>query len=287
MSEIPDFKAIIEDMAPLGTLPSMMHELSCAIESPSSSVEDISSIIIKDSDLTARILRIANSAFYGFQAKVDKVSQAIMLIGTRQVHELIYASAAVDYFQRIPIEFVDMKKFWSHSLGCGVAAKTLSVYSGHLESETSFVCGILHDIGRLLLYVKSPAAMIQAFQKYQADGKSSLRKIETELFGFDHAYIGAELFKQWGFPVNIIETVAFHHKPSNSERFAREASVVHLADIMVHAMEMGSSGGERLVPSYDPKAWQILELKPSIIPPVISEIDQKTEEVFKVFFAND
>ena len=132
---------------------SLVHErLNEAIFSKQATVDQISSIIMQDPGLTARLLRIVNSAYFGFPRKIDTISRAVMIVGTQQLHDLTLATSIVTLFRRIPEQFVSMESFWKHSVACGLAARVLAGLNRESNVERFFVAGILHDVGRLIMY---------------------------------------------------------------------------------------------------------------------------------------
>ena len=126
--------------------------------SKQATVEQISSIIMQDAGLSARILRIVNSAYFGFPRKIDTVSRAVMIVGTQQVHDLTTATSVVKLFQRIPERFVSMGSFWKHTVACGLAARVIAGMKREPNVERFFVASILHDLGRLMNVRQDPGS---------------------------------------------------------------------------------------------------------------------------------
>ena len=171
-----------------------------------------------------------------------------------------------------------MESFWRHSLACGIGARLLALERRLPKPDKFFVAGLLHDVGRLVLFAQAPQISQQVFELYQRE-KLLLREAETRVLGYDHQQIAEVLLHLWKFPVNLVQAVAYHHQPMSSQIAKEEASVVHLSDHLVNAMQIGSSG-ERHVPPLQMKAWEILRLSPEVLPSIVGAgIDEQLEAV--------
>jgi HD-like signal output (HDOD) protein len=237
--------------------------------------------IEKDPDLTARLLKLGNSSFYGFSSRLTTVAEAISLIGLQQVQDLILVSNIVRQFAGLDGKFVSMESFWQHSLACGIGARLIALERRLPKADKYFVAGLLHDVGRLVLFAEAPQSAQQIFDLYQHD-RLLLREAEVRVLGFDHQQIGGALLRHWKYPANLVETVAYHHEPMASGAAREEASVVHLSDHLVNAMQIGSSG-ERHVPPLNMKAWETLRIKADALSSIIFGIDDQIKAVQDVF----
>lgn len=279
MSE--ELKGLVLDMPSLGSMAEVYHEIDGALKDPNSSAEDIGFIIEKDPSLTACLLKLANSSFYGFPSRVDTVSQAITMIGLGEVRHLASATLVLDYFSGIPTDEVDMCTFWEHSLACGIAARIIAIQRRMAQSEQFFVAGLLHDLGRLVLFIRKPEEMAQVFETYHSSD-TPLIKCESNLLGYDHTDVGHELLKLWKFPVNLIHAAKYHHFPLLSDFYPIEASIVHVADAIVHSLELGHSG-EASIPPLRKGAWEQLDLSPVIVSNIVQDIDKQFHDTVKIF----
>jgi HD-like signal output (HDOD) protein len=136
----------------LASFPGSFHQISAVIERRDSSADLVAEAMKSDLSLCARLLKLANSAYCGYSGKVDNVRQAVVIIGVRQIQDLMAATLAVNQFKNISPELVDMRSFWRHSLACGLAAKSLAALRREPNTERYFITGLLHDIGSLVLY---------------------------------------------------------------------------------------------------------------------------------------
>ncbi|MBN4079582.1 HDOD domain-containing protein [Beggiatoa alba] len=275
---------IVKETLSLSSLPTVYYQLVEAIENSASSNRDIERILHSDSGLVARLLRITNSALYAFPSKIDTIGVAITVIGTAQLRELTLATSVLKIFDGISSELVNMQSFWTHSIACGICARTLAGYRREPNTERLFVAGLLHDIGRVLMFSKIPQQASEALQRAAKTGEL-LFKVEREIIGFDHAAVGYALLQQWKLPAPIVNAVRYHHRPSMNN-LNSDAAIVHLADIITNALQLGSSG-EKQVPALDNKAWEQLDLSPSILAPTIKQLTQQCDETVRAMLRQD
>jgi HD-like signal output (HDOD) protein len=267
----------------LGAYQPVLEEIEAALQSPQCSLAVIGESIEKDPDLTARLLRLGNSSFYGFSTRLTTVTEAISLIGIQQVQDLILASSIVDRFAGVAEDFVSLESFWRHCLACGIGARLIALERRLPKPDKFFVAGLLHDLGRMVLYSQAPQWAQKVFELYRSE-PMLLREAEARVLGYDHQQIGEALLRHWKYPLNLVIAVGFHHEPGGPKIAREEAATVHIADHLVNAMEIGSSG-ERRVPPLHPEAWKMLGLTTEILGPIINGIDEQIEAVQEAFLS--
>ena len=267
---------LLKGFVEVSTLPTIHLRLDEAVNNPKKSMTDIAKIIREDPGLTTRLLRIVNSAFYSFPSKIETISQAVTVVGTQQIGSLSLATAVMSMFRGIPKDLVDMSSFWKHSVACGLAARILGMLRRETNTERLFVAGMLHDIGRLVLFTKAADEARQALMQSR-HRQELLFQSEQEVLGFTHAAMGGLLLQTWRLPDRLEEVVTFHHSPSLARRFPVDAAIVHIADILAHALELGSAG-EYYVPPLDEQAWQSLGLPSSILPTALDQVDRQWQD---------
>ena len=267
----------------LGSYAPVINEIESALESPQCSLVTVGEAIEKDPDLTARLLRLANSSFYGFSSRLSTVTEAVSLIGIQQVQDLIVASSSIERFSGISEEFVSMESFWRHSLACGIAARLLALEKRLPKPDKLFVVGLLHDVGRLVLFSQSPEGTQEIFKLYHSE-KLLLRDAEQQVLGYDHQQIAGALLTQWKYPVGLVQAVAYHHSPASSDLAPMETAVVHISDHLVNAMQLGSSG-ERFIPPLNAKAWTRLGINPNSLGTLMNTIEEQLDAIQEVFLS--
>jgi HD-like signal output (HDOD) protein len=275
---------LIRDDINLPSLPTIYRQISEAIARPTSSARDIGNVISKDIGLSARLLRLVNSTFYGFPSRIDTLSRAVTIIGNRQLSTLALGMNIINTFKNIPSHLIDMKSFWEHSIACGIGARIIAGYENIQNTERLFVAGLLHDIGRLILYSHIPVHAKNALLRAKYTD-NLLHEAEFEIMGFNHARIGGLLLKKWQLPIALENTVKYHHTPQESKD-PLEPAIVHLADIMINALGIGSSG-ERFVPPLDPSAWQCIGISTNTLALTITQMDRQIEEIVRFLFSDE
>ena len=275
---------LVRSKIKLPSLPAIFHQISEAINDPRSSATHVASIIGKDSSLSARLLKIVNSAFYGFPSTVDTISRAVAIIGTKELSTLASAMSVLKAFQDIPSDLIDMKSFWKHNIACGMIARIISSYHKNTTPERFFLAGLLHDVGRLVMLKSCSLETKEALLRARRTD-SLLYKTEEEVMGFNHTLIGGLLLKEWNLPVVLETSVKHHHTPAASQ-IRLEHVVVHLSDIITNALAIGTSG-EQFVPPLDTKAWEEIGLPAAILNSAISQAEPHIAETIHIFFPNE
>ena len=276
-----DIKTFAEKTGRLPSLPPIYYELNKALEHLDSSVEDISGIIRKDPGLASSLLKLANSVFYGFPAEIGSLDDAVQLIGLREIHELVLATSVIEAFEGVSADLADVPSFWAHSISCGIASALLAEQRNHPLPERLFVGGLLHDIGRLVMFLNGPEESREVLERCQSEGELVL-KVEKAVFGFDHATLGAELVHLWNLPNSLVQMVGCHHGPSKLPNVAVESFLVHYADFITSALEFGYSGELYVAPLVVTPKSQSYLLEAGGLDLLINELDKQCEVVFPI-----
>lgn len=250
----------------LPEIPSIFNQLNEITADPYASANDVAEVVNKSPSLTAVLLKIVNSAFYSFPAKIDTVSRAVTLIGSKEITGLALGLSTMQVFKDIPENIIDMKSFLRHSLLCGLISRIIASQKNMPQTEQMFVSGLLHDIGRLVIYKYFPdqakSLLISAFVSHQ-----SLYSVESDLFGCRHTKIGKILLKNWQLSNALESNVRYHHQPSGAAD-PLEAGIVHIADVISNGLGVGSSG-EKIIPHFDYEIWDDLKISPQLFKPAI------------------
>jgi len=260
---------IVKGVDKLVSLPEVCFLVNDLVNDPNSDIVQIGNVISQDPDLTARLLKLVNSSFYAFDKPIDTVSRAILMVGLNELQHMVWASSAVETFHKIPPEDANMAGFWRHSIFCAVVARILARECNILHPERLFVAGLLHDIGRLLIYLKLPKGFVEVVMEEKVSPDTPSTQIERDIIGFDHGEVGLALCKSWGLPQSLSHSIGYHHAPNESRDFSLEASIVHVANIMAHALEMGEE--ENFQQSANMEAWELLNLSESTIKKTLHE----------------
>ncbi|QPJ65634.1 MAG: HDOD domain-containing protein [Candidatus Nitrohelix vancouverensis] len=270
---------IIEDW--VSSVPTVYLKLKKALEDPDCSFDDFAHILSADAALCGRVLKIVNSAFFGFSAKIETVTHALNILGTEQLNELALAVSVMGKFKGIPEDLVTMDSFWRHSIACGVISRKIASDFKLANSERYYVVGLLHDIGSLIIYKKTPDAERKVLQEC-AETNTNLFKVETKTFGFDHADVGGALLQSWKLSDNLYRAVLCHHYPEGSQLDIPLAEVIHIADSVAYDMGLGNSG-ERSTPDLDLSICEGLGIEPSYLQDFRADVVQEYELALSLF----
>ena len=232
---------LVVEVDKLVSLPDIYYRLEETIVDPTSTMEVIANLLRSDPDLCARMLRMANSAFYSFPTRIETIERAVGTIGLRQIRELVLVTAVVKAFEGIPPGTVNMETFWEHSIAVGIMARELGQQAGLPNADGFYIPGLLHDIGRLVMYLKLPDLMRELLERHETEGQS-LFLMEREMLNYSHADVGARLLELWNLPRSIWEPVGKHHDPGQSHEYQLAACAIHLADAWVNTHQVGRSG---------------------------------------------
>lgn len=249
---------LVRDVEQLVSLPDLFLRVNEMIGSHRYSAVDIAQVISQDTNLSARLLNMVNSAFYGLPGQVDTISRAITIIGTSDLQNLAITTATAEVFTGIPAGLIDMKRFWRYAVSTGVIAKELAARCNVLHAERLFVMGVLHDVGRLVIYQTLPEQARDVHLVIQGD-ETLLPEAEREILGFTHQEIGYELFKLWKLPESVRAVARFHHNPSLSTEFYLETALIHLAGQLADAEYNGMSLDD-VRQHIDHEVWSITDL---------------------------
>jgi HD-like signal output (HDOD) protein len=271
---------LVDGIEKLVSLPEVCIKVNRLIDAPNYSAATVGDLIAQDTDLSARLLRVVNSAFYNLQAPVDTISRAIAVVGTNELRNLVMATSATRVFTGVPGDLVNMPEFWRYSLATGVIGCELAGRCRVLHAERLFVMGVLHDIGRLVLYLKLPDLSRDIL--LVVDGEESLLPaVENELLGFTHMEVGEALLKSWSLPRSILTVVGNHHHPMRVKDFRLETAIVHLASVLALG-ELEGAEMEEMMEQVDPVVWEITSLKPDEIEAVTEAVPQKVNDIVDV-----
>lgn len=255
-------RGMIEGIQNLPTPPLVFKLIFNVAHDPGASVDDVASILSEDPAMTAKILKITNSAYYGLSGKVTSVKQAIVMIGMDGVKSLVISTSVINMFKddRVGRDFHN--QYWRHSLVTAFGSRVL-MRETHTNdpgpSELAFSTGLLHDIGKMVMYIHSPSDA-QSIMANALDGSTDELEAERELFGFDHALVGGVLTEQWNLPPELCRAIANHHQPLAIDDPLGLVDVIHVADgLAYHAL---ATGEETLAaPPIDPGVFERSSLK--------------------------
>jgi HD-like signal output (HDOD) protein len=277
-----DPKSLVQNLGHLVSLPDVCIRVNQLLSSGDYAVREVADIIVQDADISARILRLVNSPLFGQRYKVETVTRAITLIGAEELRNLVIATVAQQTFTGIPSEMVNMVDFWRHSVTTGVMAKVLAEHCSVLHSERLLVMGVLHDIGRLVIYLSLPDESRDILHITGGDNWI-LPQTEKEILGFTHLDVSAELMRIWHLPDSFVDVGGHHNAPEDAVN-SLEVSLVHIAKAVANGYMVGLSVDEMLW-AIDPSAWESTGMTPEAVSLLVDEMILKSEEIMNVILA--
>lgn len=281
----PPSKRLIDSDVKLSTIPDIFAQIIDAVNAPNTSAVDIAAIVKRDVALCAKLLRIVNSPFFAMQTKIDTISRAVAVVGTRQLGQLALGLSVVEMFNSIPKGVgIDMYRFWQHSLAVGIASRILATQAKMPRSaERLFICGLLHDLGRIVMYTYAPNEMLYCLY-LATKGRKSLRTVESGVFGYNHCHVAGQLFKKWKLPEAAEMCARWHDTPEKS-KYMKEVCIVHIANSFANSMGYGTSG-EVFIPPVDEKAWEVLGIGEGALDTLAETLDYQMEDITRMLIGN-
>lgn len=258
---------LVQEVEHLFSLPDVAIRLNELIDQPDTSTKELVEVVQLDAGIAATVLRLANSAWYGLPSRVDTISRAITLIGTKALRDLVLSTSVITTFKGISAEFVDMMDFWDNSVTCGVVTRNLAKKCGIRESERMFLAGLLHKVGRLVFYASRPVQYRQVLMDKDM-GEAAIVEAERTVFGFTFAELGGALLRAWRVPEALDEVIAYQINPNEAPYYQKEAAIVHMAgDIAFHMspdIKARFQLGEYNL-TFDEDAWNSLGLEREVL----------------------
>ncbi|EIQ00306.1 putative signal transduction protein [Opitutaceae bacterium TAV1] len=242
----------------LASLQSINTDLARAVNSERSYTAQIAEIIRRDPSLTARLLRMVNSVFFGLSAKVNDIEEAVLFLGIRQIRELSMATPVIEDMQRIGGQGLDLpwRELWKHCIGSGIMTREiLSTTTLSIDDDMDYIIGLLHNVGKVVLATAFPAEFAEIVVSACAD-TAAVCAVERALVGRDHAWIGGYYLQRHRLSNEIVEAVLHHNDPETAPEHAFCAAAVQVADQLVR--QAGIRGGFENVPALAPDAWERL-----------------------------
>jgi len=279
-------KEILRAVKKLPTLSMSFSRVMAVADDPRANATMLEEMIKPDPSLTANLLRIANTAYYGCPRRVDTVRNAVTMLGTAKV---VGAAVGVGLHAVIPAVIpgygMDSTTYWRHCVAVAVMASSICAETGKAKPDQAFTAGLLHDIGKLVtgaFLAQEPDRVMRALKEEHV----SLDQAEELVLGLDHCRVGSEVAEAWNLPVAICHVIRWHHKPAMAPAGEILVDVVHAADCLAHAMGMGADIGE-LSRSVAPEAVARVGAGRRRLEHIASQALAKIDEMTRLFFGGE
>jgi putative nucleotidyltransferase with HDIG domain len=211
----------------------------------------ISEVIRRDPSLTARLLRLVNSVYYGLTTPVNNIEEAVFYLGVRQIRQLAMVTPVLEDFQKLAGSArFGWREFWQHCIGTAMLTREVITTLESPPDEVDYVAGLVHDVGKIVMASAFPTHF-EAIHGREADHRD-LIEVELDILGVDHAELGAIYLQKHGMPDALVEAARYHHQPERAGRYARIVAAVQIANLLVHHAGIGQSGHQGEVTT---EAW--------------------------------
>lgn len=242
---------LVEKIETLPTLPIISQKIMQLVTDDDASNKDLVAIIEKDQALAVRVLRMANSSFYGFLSKVSSLEHAMSLLGRNEIKSIVLASSVHSFFSNGKEGPFDRTRFWRHGVICSQVAKYLGNHFKVDDDDSLFLAGLIHDVGKVVLDEYCHDEFLDIIDLITSN-HHTFSKAEKEVLGTTHYQIAAKLLKQWQFPPKVIMQVFYHHAPWYDKNYSANSIIVYLANILTKLAGYSCHPNEQEI---DPLAW--------------------------------
>ncbi len=274
-------KELIAKIEKLPTLPVVVTRINAMVQNPKTSAREVGAAIAADPSLSSRVLRLVNSAYFGFPSQISSVGHATTILGFNAIQNLALTATMFQLFRdKGEEELFDRRAFWEHSLGVGVICRMLAERVRYPDKEEAFTAGLIHDIGKIVL----DQNVHEEFKAVMALCRSQnilLYEAESKVLGLTHANVGYILAQKWNLPKKLQDPLAYHHNWGLSKYNPQLTAIVHLADFLCRAFKIGN-GGDSQMPVLDKTAIAEFKLAQADIEQLRNSSEKEIEkaEVF-------
>jgi len=276
---LKDLQKTLEGISSIPTLPTVIERITRLLQSPKTSAEEIGKAITTDQALASKVLKLVNSAFYGFPGRISTITHAIVILGFSTVKNIVLTASILDIFKRksrTDVADFNFEQFWMHSIACGAASQSIAKFLGNKDKEECFIAGLIHDMGKVILCQYLPEDFKEAYSLGRQQGLLFYES-EKKLFNITHEEIGGMLAERWNLPKSLQYAIKYHHNPSTSHDHYMTTAIVHCADIFVRALDYGN-GGDTKIPMVTESVWKNLGLENAPLPTLFDNIEDEFEK---------
>ena len=266
----------------LPTLPSVARRVNDMLQDINTPAKELAMVIEKDQAIVPKLLKLVNSAFYGFSQKITSISHAVMLIGYNTVRNAVVSIGVIDSLElKNKFKGYDIAQFWNHAVAVATVSRHLDSLIGNHHKENSFTAGLIHDVGRILMANLYPDRFSDALQTMLTE-EITLQEAEARYFPLQHDAIGGYLALRWNLPDVFCKGISFHHQPAKQNEDNELASIVHVSDALVHSYWENKTSGVKY--GIVAEAWKLLssqiEAARQWMPQVWEEVQEASQLLF-------
>ncbi|MFC1524118.1 HDOD domain-containing protein [Thermodesulfobacteriota bacterium] len=271
-------KELIESTQDLPTIPSVAIQINEEIKKKSLTAKSLGAIIERDQSLTSKLLRLANSAYYGLPRQIETPQKAITILGLDTIQSIAMTLSIFQLFTSDSEPVIDLEGLWFHSLGTAVAAKEVISITQKESGEKAFICGIIHDIGKILIIHNLPQQMNE-IMTIMGNSDTPILAAEEEILGYNHPKAGAMLADFWNFPLDFVKSIQHHHHPylpKNKDELNEAALVnaIYVGNTIAKAISLGKST-DQAVGKIRKETMEFLQIPGQELNTLLAEIKKK------------
>lgn len=269
---------IVSKVDDMKVLPEIINKIIALTDDPDSTVQDMEKAILKDSVLTTKILRLANSAYYGYARNISTISRAAVLLGFQAIKSLALASTMRTYLtDELKGYSLEKNELWTQSQTCAIVSRFIAKQIKYPNPEEAYIAGLLRDIGKTILNQHMEKEYAEVLLRIEVDNLSFL-DAEREVLGFNHAEIGEKVAEKWNLPKALVDAIGHHHTPELANINPLLVSIIHIADAITMMMGVGL-GLDGLAYNLSPMAIETIGLDELQLENIISQVtDLVTDE---------
>lgn len=277
---------ILDQVTSVPSLPAVVCQLQQYLNDPEVNFNKLARIIECDPGLTANVLQLSNSAYFGWQGSIGSLRDAISRLGTKRIFQMVLCMSVAPMVRK-PVKGyqLDADKLWEHSVAVAICAEKIAARRAPEAQPNAFTAGLLHDVGKLILGTFVEVDDEPIVELVDADGMS-FNEAERMVLGVDHTEVGAHLMERWNLPAEVIEATRWHHEPEHApEESQLLVDVTHVADVICLNCGFGM-GMDGLQYRLDEEATNRLRLKSSDAQAAAAQVLIGLEELLQVFTPN-
>jgi HD-like signal output (HDOD) protein len=269
-------KNLVDQVHDLPALPSVVPRLLAMVESSTTTAADLNAVITRDPALTAKVLKLVNSAFYGFSRRITTVTEAVVILGFNAIKSLALSASVFEVFKGPGTSEFDRRGVWEHSVATGIAAETTARWIRFPNTETAMVAGILHNMGKIILDIYFHQELEEILD-YVQENNCTMLEAEEKLLGVGHPRIGGWLAQKWNLPSTITNAIIFYREPLKAPEGERLPYLVHVGDVLARTRDIGWTGGDAEL-EFQPKVWDKLELQKDDIQVLLNQFEKNLKK---------
>lgn len=274
---------ILRKTTDLPTLPKAALQVMRETDRPHSSAASVASLIGQDQAITARVLRLANSAYFGLSRQVGDLQEAVVILGMRNIRNLVIVASTFPWLSR-PLKGYKLgpKQMWTHSFCVAVASRELALKTRKADPDIAFTAGLLHNIGKVALSIWLENK-VEAMMGLAMRDNLTFDQMERKVLGFNHADVGASLADQWNLPKVFVDAIAYHHSPNDAQQPNAIADYVHVGDYMTMSVGLGL-GADGLRYEFFPEAMERVGVDEADVDSILDSFLEAHETYEALFF---